>query len=158
MICPECGYDMGNRNKCYRCGFEVKTLTVVDNADKDESQNADEEKVETKVIDPCNVYITHPYGVEDEVFGSAGRGFSSLFDELFGDPISDLLGGLFGINLNPRRSVFIDDPPPQPKKKRKEGPIIVVDDIEIIPAEEAKKNREEDEKREKHRNKKNKKH
>lgn len=143
MICPECGYDMGNRSKCYRCGYEVKTLTVVDSAnDEEDTEKANEEKIETKVIDPCNVYITHPYGVEDDVFGDDGGAFTSLFDRLFGDPISDLLGGLFGINLNPRRSVFMEDPPPPPKKKKK-GPIIVVDDIEIIPADEAKKNMEE---------------
>lgn len=138
MICPECGYDMGNRNKCYRCGFEAKTLVVVDDHEEEEPKKSKEEEVETKVIDPCNVYLTHPYGYEDyDVFGSSAGPFSSLFDELFGDPISDLLGGLFGINLNPRRTVVREEPPPKPK--RKQGPIIVVDDIEIIPADEVKK-------------------
>ena len=94
MECPRCGYDMQNKSKCLRCGYEVKTLATVDVADEKKSKGtSDEEKIETKIIDPCNVYLTHPYGVDEEFDVSfGGGGFGSIFDMLFGDPISDLLG------------------------------------------------------------------
>ncbi len=151
MICPQCGYDMGNKNKCIRCGYAVKTLAVVDEHASDE--NVREEHNETKVIDPCNVYLTHPYGYEDDYdtgFGPFGSPFSSLFDDLFGDPISDLLGGLFGFDIggsSRRSSVYEDE---SPKKKRKQGPVVEVRDVEIIddkasPQHENKTNAEHDE-------------
>ena len=127
MICPQCGYDMGNKNKCIRCGYEVKTLAVVDERADDEPKT-EQEKTETKIIDPCNVYLTHPYGFEDD--DGFGDPFASLFGGLFGDPIGDLLGGLFGFDVSPRRSAFYEEEPP--KKKRKQGPIVEVSDVEVI--------------------------
>ncbi|MDE6401692.1 MAG: hypothetical protein K2L54_03670, partial [Clostridiales bacterium] len=128
MICPQCGFDMGNKNKCIRCGHEVKTLAVVDERANDDEPKTEEEKTETKVIDPCNVYLTHPYGFEDD--DGFGDPFASLFGGLFGDPIGDLLGGLFGFDVSPRRSVRYEEE--QPKKKRKQGPIVEVSDVEVI--------------------------
>ena len=129
MICPQCGYEMGNKNKCLRCGYEVKTLSVV--VEKDEPK---QEREDVKVIDPCNVFLTHPYGYEDDFgtgFGSAfDDPFVSLIDSLFGDPIGDLLGGLFGFETVHNAPPPQNDPP-QPKRK-KQGPVVVVDDIEII--------------------------
>lgn len=139
MICPQCGYDMGNKNKCLRCGYTVKAPIPADER-KQDGEGKREEKDEVKVIDPANVYVTHPYGYdgyEDDFgagFGAFGSPFSSLFDDLFGDPISDLLGGLFGINMgrpqqrNQRRS---EEPP---KKRRKQGPVIELnkDQVEIV--------------------------
>lgn len=132
MICPQCGYDMGNKNKCLRCGYEVKTLTVV--SEEEQKKREEKEEDDTIVIDPMNVFLTHPYGYEDD-FGT-GYGapiddpFVSIIDSLFGgDPFADLLGGLFGFG-SPRHRVVHEEPPP--RKKKKQGPIIVVDDIEII--------------------------
>ncbi|MDE7107921.1 MAG: hypothetical protein K2O39_06310, partial [Clostridiales bacterium] len=73
MICPQCGYDMGNKNKCLRCGYEVKNLSVV--VEKDEPKKEQEEN-NVIDIDPCNVFLTHPYGYEDDF----GTGFGSPFD------------------------------------------------------------------------------
>ena len=133
MICPQCGYDMGHKNKCLRCGYEVKTLTVV-SEDEREDKSKDEDKDDTIVIDPMNVFLTHPYGYDDD-FGT-GYGapmddpFVSIIDSLFGgDPFADLLGGLFGFGPSRHRQ-FVEEP--RPTKKKKQGPIIVVDDIEII--------------------------
>lgn len=128
MICPQCGYDMGNKNKCIRCGYEVKTLAVVDERADGDEPKTEQEKTETKIIDPCNVYLTHPYGFEDD--DGFGDPFASLFGGLFGDPIGDLLGGLFGFDVSPRRSAFYEEEPP--KKKRKQGPIVEVSDVEVI--------------------------
>lgn len=158
MICPKCGYDIGNKSKCVRCGYEIKTLAVVDeNNSNDEPKK--EEKTETKVIDPCNVYLTHPYGYEDDYdtgFGPGGDPFASLFDDLFGDPISDLLGGLFGINVNPfggsSRRTYVRESEEPPKKKKKQGPIVEVNDVEIIEDEPKNKDRtQQQERREEHR-------
>lgn len=129
MICPHCGYDMGKKNKCLRCGYEANELAVVDDDKRDESVK--EERSETKVIDPCNVFLTHPYGYdeyEDDI-ESSGDPFGDLFNDLFGDPISDLLGGLFGFNVGgrPRR-----DERSQPKKGKKQGPVVEVDDVELV--------------------------
>lgn len=125
---------MGNKSKCLRCGYEIKNLAVVDeNAEKNDTE---QEKIETKVIDPCNVFLTHPYGYEDDYgtgFGPMGDPFASLFGDLFGDPISDLLGGLFGFDvIRPRRQTYREEEPP--KKKRKQGPVVVIDDIELFDA------------------------
>lgn len=145
MICPQCGYDMGNKNRCLRCGFEVRTLAVVSddesykkdsNGKQDQKQNDDD----TIVIDPFNVFLTHPYGYEDE-FGS-GYGvpmddpFTTLIDSIF-DPIGDLLGGLFGFDMSPPRRRVVEEPPPV--KKKKQGPIYVIDDIEIIEPDKEEK-------------------
>lgn len=139
MICPQCGYDMGNKNKCIRCGYTVKNLAVVDShSQSDGSDGANEHKKqndepETKVIDPCNVYLTHPYGYEDDGmdFGPfGGSPFSSLFDDLFGDPISDLLGGLFGFDVTGGRSSAARNEPQ--KKPKKQGPIVEVKNVEIL--------------------------
>lgn len=101
MICPQCGYDMGNKNKCLRCGYEVKTLVPLS-----EEESKKREREQTKVIDPNNTYLTDEYGnpVDDDDDGYADP-FSSIFDDLFGfDPISDLLGGLFGVDVRPQYS------------------------------------------------------
>ena len=130
MICPHCGYDMGNKNKCLRCGYEVKDVAVSDGRERKDGHKKDDP--ETIVIDPCNVYLTHPYGYEDDD-GVDYDPFADLFGNLFNDPISDLLGGLFGFDLNPfgrsSRRTVVDEPPP---KKKKQGPIYVVDDVEIL--------------------------
>lgn len=154
MICPQCGYDMGNKARCLRCGFVSKTLVVVDESktdenDKTENAKKNEEKPDVKVIDPCNVYLTHPYGYEDDVGGGFGFGgpFGSIFDELFGDPIGDLLGGLFGFDMGfSRRSSRASRQEEPPKKRRKQGPIVEMskNDFEIVdddgnPIDEKKK-------------------
>ena len=135
MICPQCGYDMGNKSKCLRCGYEVKTLSVVNQKDE-HGQDAQGDNNETIDIDPCNVFLTHPYGYDDDFgtgFGSPfDDPFVSIIDSLFGDPIGDLLGGLFGFDMSPPRHRM--EEPPTPRKK-KQGPIVVVDDIEIIEPE-----------------------
>lgn len=137
MICPKCGYDMGKKYRCLRCGFEMTMPAVVDEDEQAESkeQEKKQDEIETKIIDPTNVYLTHPYGYEDDYgtgFGPGGDPFASLFDDLFGDPIGDLLGGLFGININPRRTTIRREEPP--KKRKKQGPIIEVsgNDVEVI--------------------------
>lgn len=143
MICPNCGYDMGNKSKCIRCGYEVKTLAVVDtDAENNESKSGKEDKIETKVIDPCNVFLTHPNGYEgiEDDFGmefSFGDPFASLFGDFFGDPIGDLLGGLFGIDINPRRRARRAEEEP-PKKKRKQGPIVEVSKVEVIKEDDSR--------------------
>lgn len=134
MLCPQCGYDVGNEHRCKRCGYEIKTLATVD-----ESRRKEEEKEPTKIIDPRDTYITSEYGGYD-VFGDGG--FSDPFDALFGsifDPIGDLLGGLFGFDVNPfgrsnkRVNMYPDD---KPQKKRKQGPIVEVDEVEVISDDE----------------------
>lgn len=132
MLCPQCGYDIGHKNKCLRCGYEIKTLVVSD--EEKEQKHGQKEEDDTIYIDPMNVFLTHPYGYEDD-YGTGYNApiddpFVSIIDSLFGgDPFADLLGGLFGFGA-PRRRVVYEDPPP--RKKKKQGPIIVVDDIEII--------------------------
>lgn len=135
MRCPQCGYDMGNKNKCIRCGYEVHDVAVVKN-DRDDNEEPKKEKQDepdVKVIDPCNVYLTHPYGYDDDFgtgFGPGGDPFASLFGDLFGDPIGDLLGGLFGFDVSPRRP----RPEEPPKKKKKTGPVVEVTDVEFLDA------------------------
>ncbi len=147
MICPKCGYDIGNKSKCVRCGYEIKTIAVVDENDK--RDDGKKENIETKIIDPCNVYLTHPYGYDDDYdtgYGPGGDPFASLFDDIFGDPISDLLGGLFGINLNPfgsARHSRVVEREESPKKKKKQGPIVEVNDVEIIEDPKPEKSRSE---------------
>lgn len=129
MICPNCGYDIGNKSKCLRCGYEIKTLALQDKNDKQKEEN------DTKVIDPGDTFITQSLDDGSDPFFDVDP-FSSLFGDLFGDPISDLLGGLFGIDLNPfggsRRRVYVREPEEPPKKKKKQGPVVEVDEVEII--------------------------
>lgn len=139
MICPQCGYDMGNKNRCLRCGYENTMPAVADETEKEEpkKEKAKSDEPEVIEIDPCNVYLTHPYGYDDDSgtgFGMRGDPFASLFDDFFGDPIGDLLGGLFGFDVRPRRSVRNEEPP---KKRKKQGPVIDVDkkDVEILDAD-----------------------
>ena len=142
MICPQCGYDMGTKSKCLRCGYTEKTLAVVDESKHDEHKGSDEQKKndgtpEVKVIDPCNVYLTHPYGYDDygSDYGAFGSPFSSLFDDLFGDPIGDLLGGLFGFDMGGSHRAQARSSREEPqKRKRKQGPIVEMDknDFEIL--------------------------
>lgn len=136
MLCPQCGYDVGNEHRCKRCGYEIKTLATVD-----ESRRKEEEKEPTKIIDPRDTYITSEYG-DFDVFGD---GSSDPFDALFGsifDPIGDLLGGLFGFDVKPfgrsnqRVNMYPDD---KPQKKRKQGPIVEVDEVEVISDDESHK-------------------
>lgn len=159
MICPQCGYDMGNKSRCLRCGYVSKNLTVYDdksddgktNEDKTEEPQKEEEKPDVKVIDPCNVYLTHPYGYEDDSGSGFGFGgpFGSLFDDLFGDPIGDLLGGLFGFDTGfSRRGARGATREEPPKKRRKQGPIVEMskNDFEIVddngnPVDEQKERR-----------------
>ncbi|MCM1367782.1 MAG: hypothetical protein NC184_03110 [Roseburia sp.] len=124
MICPQCGYDVGNNHKCKRCGYEIKTLATVDESVKNKSDDA-----ETKVIDPNDVYISREYVSDDFGFGFSDP-FSSLFDDLFGDPISSLLGGLFGFDLGGPRS---EPDAPEPKSKKKgSGKVVEVNKVEIL--------------------------
>lgn len=123
MICPQCGYDIGNKNKCLRCGYEVKNLVVSDGKQKDD-------KPETKVIDPDNVYIS-----------SGTQEYYDPFDLLFGnifDPIGDLLGGLFGLDVDRQRSRTFDfdfgdgESEAREKKKKGNGKVVEVNKVEII--------------------------
>ncbi len=107
-----------------RCGYEVKTLVVSDPKQRDES------RPETKVIDPDNVYISN---------GGYGDEYVDPFDMLFGnifDPIGDLLGGLFGLDVrSPRRTMFDyedDDEDYGRDKKGGEGKIVEVKKVEIL--------------------------
>lgn len=123
MICPQCGYDVGNSHKCKRCGYEIKTLATVD-----ESRRNNEEEIETKVIDPSDVYISREYVSDDFGFGFADP-ISSLFDDLFGDPITSLLGGLFGFDINPRQS---ESHAESPRSKKKSDNVVEVNKVEIL--------------------------
>lgn len=92
MICPQCGFDMGNKHKCMRCGYEVKTLAVVDENENKKKKQDDEP--ETRVIDPKDVYISNGDAYGDDFSDP----FSALFGDVF-DPIGSLLGGLFGFDV-----------------------------------------------------------
>ena len=112
MICPQCGYDMGTKRKCMRCGYNVTSLATID--DKEKKRR---EKEAAKVIDPGATFLTDEYGYavdeDDEPFAGP---FGSLLENIFGfDPFADLLGGFFGMGSmgmggRPRRreEVFID--------------------------------------------------
>lgn len=151
MICPRCGYDMENKNMCLRCGYRVTDIAPVKNTeDNSESEKSKQEEVETKVIDPCNVYLTHPYGVDDDEYLSTGfgGGFGSIFDVLFGDPF-DIIGDIFGMGprMRPHRQSYArqerqEDPP---KKKRKQGPVVDVEpsEVEVIEDGEPKRSASE---------------
>lgn len=156
MVCPQCGYDMGNANKCMRCGYIVKTLTVVK---EDEQKNdSDDETPETIVIDPSETYITS-YGYDDDMFGGSifGDPFSALFGDIF-DPIGDLLGGLFGIDIRPERPprqrqqhATEEDMREHKKRKREAAPVVEVNNVEIVdengdPVDESKENESKKEK------------
>lgn len=124
MICPQCGYDIGNKNKCLRCGYEVKTLVVSDR------KNNDEGRPETKVIDPDSVYISN---------GGYDDSYADPFDMLFGnifDPIGDLLGGLFGLDVRSHRSASFgyDDEEEDYNRGKKggEGKVVEVKKVEIL--------------------------
>lgn len=93
MLCPQCGYDMENNSKCVRCGYEVKTLAVID-----ENVNNEKDEPETRVIDPDATYIS---GGERR---TSGGGYSDPFSSIFGDvfdPIGSILGDLFGFSSSP---------------------------------------------------------
>ncbi|MDE7463658.1 MAG: hypothetical protein K2M48_01395 [Clostridiales bacterium] len=126
MVCPQCGYDMGNKSKCLRCGYEVKTLVTVD-----ETRKKDED--ETKVIDPADVFISNGYDDFDDSFGDPFDPFSMLFGNVF-DPIGDLLGGLFGLDVRTSRSTRnsrIVEPENEPKRK-KQGKVVEVNNVEFL--------------------------
>ncbi len=123
MICPQCGYDMGNKSKCMRCGYEVKTLATVDRSQKKDEDN------DAKVIDPENVYITNPDDYDDVGIDDP---FSMLFGDIF-DPIGDLLGGLFGLDVRPTyssRSSYIHEPE-HAHKTKKDDNVVEVKKVEI---------------------------
>lgn len=128
MICPQCGYELGTAHKCMRCGYEIKTLVTVDETRHDDSQQNNNTENETRVIDPRDVYISS--GVDyDDGFGYVDP-ISAMFDDFFGDPISDLLGGLFGINLRP--TVSDSEPHKNEKRKSKSMPVVEVNKVEIL--------------------------
>ncbi len=134
MICPNCGYDMGSANKCLRCGYTVKTLAVVD-PDNDEEVKKDDGE-ETIVIDPSETYISS-YDDDDDFGGSVfADPFSALFGDVF-DPIGDILGGLFGIDIRPERPkksqhATEQDVIEHKKRKREAAPVVEVKDVEIV--------------------------
>ena len=104
MVCPQCGYDIGTKNKCVRCGYEVKTLAPID---EEEQKKRQEE--ETIVIDPQSTILTDEYGnsVDDDDDEYYTDPISAIFDGLFGgDPFASLFGGFGGLfgDPQPRRS------------------------------------------------------
>lgn len=136
MLCPQCGYDIGNANKCLRCGFTVKTLAVVDNENEETKKD---DAPETIIIDPSETYITSA-GYDDDFGGSLfGDPFASLFGDVF-DPIGDLLGGLFGFDIRPERPqrqkqhATEEDMREHKKRKREAAPVVEVKagDVEIV--------------------------
>lgn len=124
MICPQCGYDVGNSHKCKRCGYEIKTLATVDESSKSKNDDA-----ETKVIDPNDVYLSHEYVSDDFGFGFSDP-ISSLFDDLFADPITSLLGGLFGFDIGGSRSE--SRTAESQNKKKGSGKVVEVNKVEIL--------------------------
>lgn len=124
MICPQCGYDIGSKHKCMRCGYEVKTLVAVDETDAHKENKRDEP--ETKVIDPDRVFISSGDEYGDDFFDDP---FGSVFGSLFGfDPIGDLLGGLFGLDVRSSRRE------PEPKyipseEELEQGPHAEIDKV-----------------------------
>lgn len=110
MICPQCGYDIGTKHRCLRCGYEITSLVTVD-----EEETKRREKESAKVIDPGATYLTDEYGYavdeDDEPFAGP---FGSLLEGIFGfDPFADLLGGFFGMGSmggrpRKRKEVYID--------------------------------------------------
>ncbi len=106
MICPQCGFDMGTKHRCLRCGFEVKTLVAVD-----EEEQKRRESEAAKVIDPSNTYLTDEYGnsVDEEDSFSP---FGSIFGDLFGfDPFADIFGSFFDVGVgvpHKHREVYMD--------------------------------------------------
>ena len=134
MICPQCGYDMGRAHRCLRCGFEIKTLAVVDeNDEKKEEHEHKEEEPSTVVIDPRNTYISNPDEDYFDTFDPFDP-FGSLFGGMF-DPIGDLLGGLFGFDIRGGSRRREEPPEPETKKRRKKGPIVEVNNVEILDAD-----------------------
>ena len=137
MICPQCGYDMGRAHRCLRCGFEIKTLAVVDeDEEKKEEREHKEEEPSTVVIAPRNTYISNPDAYDDpfDAFNPFDP-FGSLFGSMF-DPIGDILGCLFGFDIRgSRQRPPREDPEPEPKKRRKKGPIVEVSNVEILDAD-----------------------
>lgn len=129
MICPQCGYDMENKNKCMRCGYEVKTLAVVEEDTDERKDDARDDEPVTRVIDPADTYISSG----DEYGDDFSDPFSALFGDVF-DPISSLLGGLFGFDV---RSPFgssgssynnrIDE-----SESDKKGKVVEVKKVEIF--------------------------
>lgn len=140
MICPQCGYDMGTKHRCLRCGYEIKTLVTVD-----EEEQKRREKEAAKVIDPSNTYLTDEYGNSvDEEFDPFDP-FDTLFGSLFGyDPFADLLGGLFGLNVGtPKRrkkEVYMDRIH-DPNEDDGSPKIVEVNNVEVLDNEPKKKNR-----------------
>ena len=130
MICPQCGFDMGTRHRCLRCGYEIKTLVQVD-----EEEQKRRNKDAAKVIDPNNTYLTDEYGNlvdDDDVFDP----FGSLLENILGfDPFADLFGGFFGMGSAPRKrkrkEVYMDriHEPGEDDGKPK---IVEVDNVEVV--------------------------
>ncbi|MCH5351023.1 MAG: hypothetical protein J1F39_03535 [Clostridiales bacterium] len=132
MICPQCGYDMGTRHRCLRCGFEITSLVTVD-----EEERKRRERDNAKVIDPSATYLTDEYGyaVDEDEEAYAGP-FGSLLEDLFGfDPFAGLLGGFFGMGSMggrpKRKEVFIDrihDPGEDDGKPK----IVDINNVEVV--------------------------
>ncbi len=128
MICPQCGYDIGTQHKCKRCGYEVKTLVAVD----EEEQRKREEEENTRVIDPEDTILTDEFGnsVDDDDGVYYSDPFSSLFDDLFGfDPIGDILGGLFGMDVG-RRGAHAESR--ERINEKKDDNVVEVKKVEIL--------------------------
>lgn len=124
MICPQCGYDIGNKNKCLRCGYEVKTLVTVDETEKKD------DRPDTKIIDPSKVYISNG---EDDFDDGFFDPFSMLFGNIF-DPIGDLLGGLFGLDVRSSHSSSRSSYTTQERepKRKKQGKVVEVNNVEFL--------------------------
>lgn len=143
MICPQCGYDIGNKNKCLRCGYEIKTLATVDETKK-------KEEPDTKIIDPSNVYISNGDDDFDGGLFDPFDPFSMLFGNVF-DPIGDLLGGLFGLNVRSTRGSSRTQQE-QPQKRKKQGKVVEVNNVEFLdengnPVDSGKKSKKKDDKK-----------
>ena len=128
MVCPQCGFDMGNKHKCMRCGYEVKTLAVMDDTENKENGHGEEETV-TRVIDPADVYISNGDAYGDDFSDP----FSALFGDIF-DPIGSLLGGLFGFDVRSPFSAFDDEPRERIEEREsdKKNKVVEVKKVEIF--------------------------
>lgn len=82
MICPNCGFDMGDALTCARCGYKCHEIIPID-IDPD-----DDEVLEV----PAD--ITYVVGkVSNDPLGD-------IFGGLFGGIFGDIFGGLFGIDAD----------------------------------------------------------
>lgn len=87
MKCPKCGYDMGLRAQCLRCGYAVTSIVPID---PEKIEKEGEPRSSHRVVDPDNVRVSR---------GQSG----SVFDDIFGGGlfggIGSIFGSLFGMDL-----------------------------------------------------------